>query len=322
MYTVNIHNSSTHINHINANITVNSINDSVPVIIVKHNRLIVNIQILVGNTDKITVKHGDAVVSYNIYGQTNIILDLTEFVDWNNNTPDMIKIILGKNNTQQASYILRYITMVGKSYPFRQPINVHRYVVSGDDTMSVFSPFTGKIHYGNDEEMIIYEGLNEVSLSDVGYHWYLTDDRGFGTFDETFDYTFRPTEIHSYEVNVEELCPVKKQYAVIEYLNYLGENVKLLGYVTNVENSVEGENYRVSTTTIYNRQTNLNVANVGQVITVIIPNINYQAYPTDIIMNESVKLTINGTTYQCSPIADSGETTDEYQDYEINFKIV
>lgn len=307
------------------NVTINSINNISPAILFKHNKFIMQIDVLRGNVDGVRIVNNahSQTLNYKLYGQRQVVVDLTDFISWTNNNLDVLRIFFSINGSYVASSInIRYITMVGKSYPFRKPINVHRYVVSGDDTMSVFSPFAGKIHYGNDEEMIIYEGLNEVSLSDVGYQWYLTDDSGFGTFDETFDYTFRPTEIHSYEVNVEELCPCKKQYAVIEYLNYLGENVKLLGYVTNIENSVEGENYRVSNTTIYNRQTNLNVANAGQVITVIIPNINYQAYPTDIMLNESVKLTINGTTYQCSPIADSVETTDEYQDYEINFKIV
>ena len=312
-----------------ATITVNSVNDITPLICFKHNKLIVNISINGGFCNYITVKNLSNLQNsfrFDIYNNSTITIDCSGLIKWNNNQLEGLKIEFFNRFGIITGVTLRILTIDGKSYPLRPNISTDRQVISGDtnyiNNFPLFVPFDCYLLYGNFQALPLLAGINYVDLSVVGHRFAISDDGHHNVFDNTFDYTFNGSGQHEYDVTVTEVCPRKNNYCVVEYINYLGENVKLLGYVAEAENDMEGTNFTRSRISNFNRQTKMNLETVNQTINVVFPNLHYTHYPTDIMLNETVKITVGGVIYECSPIADSATTTDEWQDYEIKLKLI
>lgn len=303
-------------------VTLNSINSISPCICMKYNRFILKID-KNGPIDRIKIrKQNGQEVIYNLFSTNSITIDLTDFVDWNNQSYQYLRIFASQDGVFTNEHIqLRFYTILGKSYPFRPHVNEYRQVVEGDNIQDLFVPFDGFL-FGNNRQIPLVQGVNEVDTNMVGLDWIITNTPTISTFDSTFDDTFRPSNALEYVVHLEKVCPIKEKYCLIQYLNYLGENCTLLGYCSEIENEFAGTNYKRSDVGIFDKMTKLNIENHEQKLNVVIPNIYYKAYPSDIMLNETVKITVNGTTYECSPIADATNLTEEYQDYEIMFKIV
>lgn len=304
-------------------ITINSINSTLPAIVMQHNKLIAKLHLSTSYISRVMIRNNFGLVrTYNNIRSQDIQIDISNLVDWTtNNDLQMIKftitVKLGSvTRTEECEIRLRVIQ--GKSYPFRENVNLTHTLLQDYRYLEVFSPFAGSIN----GVVPILEGINLVDTRQVGDSFIISEDFDINTFDNTFDYTFNGDSDVVYHVNVNRVCPVNDQYCVIEYKNYLGENSILLGYIKTDSYSFDGSNFNNHDISVYNHNKKFNLASTGQELTVIIPNAHYNLYPSDILLNETVEIQIGNRTFKCAPIAGSISRDSIIQDYQIKLAII
>lgn len=308
-------------------LTINSVTDSSAYIIVhKYNRVIIQLTFTGEQPLRVQLHNGNVTTSDYYVGNCNYFtMDVTDLIDFPFNfdtyqTYQLFSIrVLYDDGGQIYFNVPVRDALLGKSHPFRDVVTTYRQMPNNGDIIELFSPFDGFLQSGTDTYPI-NEGMNTVDLTDIGDRFYITNSY-LSTFDGTFDYTFQ-ADSTAYLCEIDRVCAIKDDAVVLEYVNYNGEKSYLLGYKSEIENTFEGDNYRNSEISLYNKPTKLNMYNHAQTLNVVIPNVYYKAYPSDIMLNETVKLTYKNKVYQASPVADSTSYNDEYQDYELQFKIL
>lgn len=312
MYQTNIGNST---------IQINSVNSSSPIVLMKHNRVILNIIDSSNFITSISLSNMTypKTLKYHCGFIQTFQVDITNLIDWRyNSSTQAIKITITLGDYEIYESIIRLVAVNGKSYPFRDHINSVHTLLNGEQYVDIFVPWDGFIN-GN---IPVLTGVNTVNTQQTGDNLIITQEPDIQVFDDTFDYTFNGISNVRYDVRINRVCPINDQYCVIHYLNYLGEQSTLLGYIKSDRYNFEGENYNWSYISVYNRDKRLNLGSSTQEITVIIPNSNALDYPSDILLNESVELHIGDRTFTCAPIADSVERNTLIQDYQIKFAII
>lgn len=302
-------------------LTINSVvNGQSQLILFKHNRVIFHFSFVEPPTSVVIQKGYNRVYFYPV-GTTEMTVDITHLMTFPNPNYHTLQVFCNYVNTPTIKWDpLRIVAALNaKSYPFRAPVTLYKQMPNDSDIIELYSPFDGVIQSGTDSQPIL-QGLNTVDITDVGDRFYITN-QFITTFDYTFDYTFQQDHT-AYLCEVDRVCGMNNKAVVINYTNANGENSYLLGYSTEVENKFDGDNYQSNEITIYNKQTKLHLTDHSQEMTVVIPNVTYLAYPSDIMLNDVVELTYQGRVYKASPIADAVSYTDDYQDYELKFKIL
>lgn len=308
-------------------VTANSVIDSnVQAVFLNYNRVILDIS-FIGRPETISIQNqlNGRGIKVNVPTIDNLTIDITHLIDFPftyNSYSTFQYIDVGARYIGEPAINIRMSiveALNGKSYPFREPVTTYRQIPDNSNTIELFSPFNGILQSGTTTQPI-RQGLNIVDLANVGDSFYITNDF-ITTFDHTFDHTFR-LETTSYSVNIDRVCAMNSRAVLINYVNANGESSYLIGYATDIENGFDGENYQSNAISVFNKQTKLHLYEHRQEMTVVVPNITYEAYPSDIMLNEQVSLTFNNKVYTASPIADASNTSDDYQDYSVKFRIL
>lgn len=306
-------------------ITINSINDTLPAIVMQHNKLIAELEFVNQRIDRVMISNNFGLSkTYNSIRGNNLQLDISNFVNWSmNNNLQMIRFtVTGAIGPQESTITVNKIIQLrviqGKSYPFRGYVNTTHNLLQNERFVEVFSPFSGSIN----GTVAITEGINTIDTQQVGDSFIVSKDFDINVFDETFDETFNGDSDVVYRVSVNRVCPVNDQYCVIRYKNYLGEISMLLGYIKTDSYTFEGSNYNSSSISEFSHNKKLNLASSGQDMTVTIPNTHYNLYPSDILLNETVEVQVGSKTFKCAPIAESISRDSVIQDYQIKLAIL
>lgn len=304
-------------------ITINSINDTIPAIVMQHNKLIAEIRLMTSAIARVMVRNGFGLVRvYNNIRSQDLQIDISNLVDWTiNNSLQMIKFTITVKLGAVPRVFEREIRLrviQGKSYPLRENVNTTHNLLQDDRYLEVFSPFAGSIN----GTIPILEGINLVDTQQVGDSFIISEDFDINTFDNTFDHTFNGDSDVVYHVNINRVCPVNDQYCVIRYKNYLGEGSMLLGYIMTDSYIFDGSNFNSSDISVYNRDKKFNLASTEQELTVAIPNAHYNLYPSDILLNDIVEIQVGDRTFKCAPKADSINRSSIIQDYQIKLSII
>lgn len=302
-------------------VQINSVIDSnAEVILFRHNRFICNLS-FIGQIPIFVEIQGKKFYTAN---NSSMTLDLSDYIRWpfyyqNAGTHLLFRIkLVFETGVTQFTIPIRD-ALLGKSYPFRNPVTTYRQIPNGVNTIEIFSPFDGYLQSGN-VLVDLYKGLNYIPVANLDDVFFITDNI-ISTFDETFDHTFR-TDFHKYICEIEKPCAITKDAYLIRYKNANGENAYLVGYESELVDKFEGTNYRGELLTKFFKQSKLNMYNTSEELTLVIPNIAYEAFPGDIMLNETITVEHNGTIHKCAPIADSVTRSEEFQDYEIKIKLL
>lgn len=310
----------------NVQLEVNSVIDSSSqVVLYKHNRVLLSLTFTGSKPNNVQITNGTDTQYVNIPNIETLTVDITHLITFpftynTYHTYQLFTVKVFYGNENPITFNVPIVeALYGKSYPFRAPVTLYRQIPDDSDVIELFSPFDGVIQNGTDVQQI-RQGLNIVDLTDIGDRFYVSNSV-ISTFDDTFDYTFQRDHT-AYLCEIDRVCAINNDAVLINYTNANGENSYLLGYRSEVVNSFDGENYQSNNVSIYNRQTRLHLFEHSQEMTVVIPNVTFTTYPSDIMLNETVNLTFQNKVYQASPIADATTYSDEYQDYELKFKIL
>lgn len=310
----------------NVQLEVNSVIDSSSqVVLFKHNRVLLSLTFTGSKPNSVSITNGTDIQYINIPYIETLTVDITHFITFpfTYNTYQTYQLFTVKvyyNNENPITFNVPIVeALYGKSYPFRAPVTLYKQMPNDSDIIELYSPFDGVIQSGTDVQQI-RQGLNIVDLTDIGDRFYISNSV-LSTFDDTFDYTFQQDHT-AYLCEIDRVCAINQDALLINYTNANGENSYLLGYRSEIENSFDGDNYQSNEITIYNKQTKLHLTDHSQEMTVVIPNVIFTAYPSDIMLNETVNLTFQNKVYKASPIADATTYSDAYQDYELKFKIL
>lgn len=249
-------------------------------------------------------------------------IELNRYLNWSSDTAHIgVYIMSGSRTMAQTSFDC--ILLQGKSYPFRSEVVTFRYLLDGQSTFEFYAPQSGNVSNGSTTTTVDV-GINTLPVSTYGGGFTYNIGAFSGVFDDSFDYTFDNEGLTvTYSVECEKQCAINDNSCVVEFNNYRGEKCHLLGYTSNIANELEAETYRAYERFTYRKGVTNNVISNGQTITCTFPLVRFRStYPQDILLNDTVKLTINDREYECVPEAQAIERQTEIADIEITFTIL
>ena len=249
-------------------------------------------------------------------------IELNRYLNWSSPSAHIgVYIMSGRFTIAHTSFDC--ILLQGKSYPFREEVVTSRYLLEGQSTFEFYAPQAGNVSNGSTTTTVDV-GINTLPVTTYGNGFTYNIGAFSGVFDDTFDYTFDNEGLTvTYAVSCEKQCAINENSCVVEFCNYRGEKCHLLGYTSTVKNELEAETYRAYDRYTYRKGVCNNVVSNSQTITCTFPLVRLRStYPQDILLNDTVKLTINGREYECVPDSQTIERVHDIADLEITFVIL